>query len=138
MADVIKSIRQYMLSKTAITDLVGQRIEMKRLRQQATIPAVTMRLLSESYDHALDGLGGIVQSRISLECYGITSEVARSVADAIIWCGIDTLKATQNDLRIRSVMVEDGRREFEDEDTTGGDLQRHVCSFDLMVHWLRV
>lgn len=137
MADVIKSIRQYMLSKTAITDLVGQRIEMKRLRQQATIPAVTMRLTSESYDHALDGLGGIVQSRISLECYGITSEVARSVADAIIWCGIDTLKATQNDLRIRSVMVEDGRREFEDEDTSGGDLQRHVCSFDLMVHWLR-
>jgi len=137
MADVIKSIRQYMLSKTAITDLVGQRIEMKRLRQQATMPAVTMRLTSESYDHALDGLGGMVQSRISLECFGITSEVARSVADAIIWCGIDALKATQNDLRIRSVMVEDGRREFEDEDTTGGDLQRHVCSFDLMVHWLR-
>jgi hypothetical protein len=137
MADVIKSIRQYMLGKTAITDLVGQRIEMKRLRQQATIPAVTMRLTSESYDHALDGLGGMVQSRISLECFGITSEVARSVADAIIWCGIDALKATQNDLRIRSVMVEDGRREFEDEDTTGGDLQRHVCSFDLMVHWLR-
>lgn len=137
MADVIKSIRQYLLGRSAVTDLVGQRIEMKRLRQQATIPAVVMRLVSESYDHALDGLGGMVQSRISLECYGITSEVARSVADAIIWCGIDALKATQNDLRIRSVMVEDGRREFEDEDTTGGDLQRHVCTFDLMVHWLR-
>lgn len=137
MADVIKSIRQYLLGKTAVTDLVGQRIEMKRLRQQATIPAIIMRLASESYDHALDGLGGMVQSRISLECYGITSEVARSVADAVIWCGIDTLKASQNDLKIRSVMVEDGRREFEDEDTTGGDLQRHVCTFDLMVHWLR-
>jgi len=137
MADVIKSVRMYLLNKTAITDLVGQRIEVKRLRQNAVIPAVTMSILSESYDHALDGLAGIVSTRIQLECFAATAESCRSVADSIIWCGIDTLKGLYASLQIRSVMVEDGRREYEDEDSDGGDLQRHVCSFDLMVHWLR-
>jgi hypothetical protein len=137
MADVVKSVRQYLLTKTAITDLVGQRIETKRLRQGATIPAITMRVISETYDHALDGLGGIVQTRINFECYAALSETARSVADAVIWCGIDAIKGSYSSLQIRSVMVEDGRREFEDEDTSGGDNQRQVCSFDLMVHWLR-
>jgi len=137
MADVITSVRTYLLSKTAITDLVSQRIYAKRLIQGATIPAATIRILSESYEHALDGLAGIVQTRLGIECYGATGEAARALADAIIWCGIDAIKGSYTSLQIRSVMVEDGRREFEDEDTSGGDYQRHVCAFDLMVHWLK-
>lgn len=137
MADVIKSVRTYLLTKTEITDLVGQRIEAKRLGQKQTIPAITMRVLTESYDHALDGLGGIVSTRIQFECFANTSETARSVADAVIWSGIDAIKGLYTSLQIRSVMVEDGRREYEDEDTSGGDYQRHVCAFDLMVHWLK-
>lgn len=137
MADVVTSVRAYLLTKTAITDLVSQRIYAKRLVQGATIPAITMRVLSESYDHALDGLQGTVQTRIGFECFGNTAESARSVADSIIWCGIDAIKGSYTSLQIRSVMVEDGRREYEDEDTNGGDYQRHVCAFDLMVHWLK-
>lgn len=137
MADVIKSVRQYLLTKSAITDLVSQRIEMKRLRQNATVPAIVMRINSESYDHALDGLAGIVSTRINVECYASTSEIARTVADSVIWCGIGAIKGSYTGLNIRSVMVEDGRREYEDDDTSGGDSQRHVCTFDLMVHWLK-
>lgn len=137
MADVIKSVRKYLLTRTVVTDLVGQRIEAKRLRQGATIPAIVMRILSESFDHALPGLAGMVATRIQFECFAATPEVCRSVADAVIWSGIDTIKGSYDSLQIRSVMVEDGRREYEDEDTVGGDNQRHVTSFDLMVHWLK-
>lgn len=137
MADVIVSVRTYLLTKTAITDLIVQRFYQKRLPQGATTPAIVTRVLSESYDHALDGLAGMVQTRIGFECYANTSETARSVADAVIWSGIDAIKGVYTNTNIRSVMVEDGRREFEDEDTSGGDYQRHICSFDLMVHWLK-
>lgn len=137
MADVIKAVRAYLLTKTAVTDLVGQRYYQKRLLQDATIPAITTKILSEEYEHALDGLGGIVSTRINFECFADSSETARSVADAVIWSGIDAIKGTYASTSIRSVMVEDGRREYEDEDTSGGDYQRHVCSFDLMVHWLK-
>lgn len=137
MADVIKSVRQYLLTKTVVTDLVSQRIYRKRLPQNATLPAATLRIISESYDHALDGLGGIVQTRIQIECYAASGEASCSLADAIIWCGIDQIKGTYTGVNIRSVMVEDGRREFEDEDVSGGDSQRHVTSFDLMVTFLK-
>ena len=137
MADVIKSVRQYLLGKTAVTDLVSQRIYQGRPPQKATLPAVTLAINSETYDHALDGLGGLVYTRIQVECYAATAEASRSVADAIIWCGIDQLKGLSTSTNIRSVMVEDGRREFEDEDTSGGDMQRHVTTFDLMVIFLR-
>lgn len=138
MDDVIISVRTYLLARPAVAALVGQRFYQKRLPQGvATLPAVTTRIISETFDHALSGLGGIVQTRINFECFGDTSAVARSVADSIIWSGIDTIKGIYTGTNIRSVMVEDGRREFEDEDTSGGDYQRHVCAFDFMVHWLK-
>lgn len=137
MADVIKSVRQYLLTKTAVTDLVGQRIYQGRLPQSGTTPAVTLSIVSENYEHALEGLAGLVFTRIQVECYAATAEVSRSVADAIIWCGIDAIKGTYTSLSIRGVAVEDGRREFEDDDTSAGDNQRHVTSFDLMVSFAR-
>lgn len=135
--DPIKSLRLYLLSKTAVTDIAGQRIITKRLRQGETIPAITLRTISESHDHSVDGLQGTVSTRIQLECFAIDSEAARTLAYAIIGCGIDAQKGVYQGTDIRSVMVEDGVREYEDEDTAGGDYQRHVASFDLMIHWLR-
>lgn len=137
MADVIKSVRQYLLGKTAVTDLVGQRIYSKRLPQNATLPAVTMRINNEGLEHALDGLVGLVATRVQFECFGASAETSRAVADAIVWCGIDRLQGVSTSVNIRSVTVEDGRREFEDEDTSGGDSQRHVTSFDLKVVFAR-
>lgn len=137
MADPGKSIRQFMLGKTAVTDVIGQRFYAKRLPQGATVPAVAYRTISETHDHALDGLAGIVSTRIQYECFASSAESARSLAYILIAAEADQIKGTSNGTNIRSVMVEDGLREYEDEDTDGGDNQRHVASFDLMVHWLR-
>lgn len=137
MADVIKSVRQYLLTKSAVTALVSQRIYQGRLPQNATLPAATMAINSESYTHAISSLAGPVDTRIQVECFATTGEGARALADAIIWSGIDEIKGTYTGLNIRSVMVEDGRREYEDDDTSGGDEQRHVCTFDLMVNFLK-
>lgn len=101
------------------------------------MPAVVLHINSESYEHVLAGLEGLVSARINVECYASTAESSRALADAIIWCGIDAIKGTYTSLSIRGVAVEDGRREFEDEDTSGGDNQRHVTSFDLKVVFAR-
>lgn len=137
MADPGKSMRQYMLSKTAVTDVIGQRFYAKRLPQNATVPAVAYRTLTESHDHALDGLAGMVSTRIQYECFAANAESARSLAYIMIGSEADQIKGLTHGTNVRSVMVEDGVREYEDEDTEGGDYQRHVASFDLMVHWLR-
>ena len=137
MAEVRVALRSYLLTKTAITDIVGQRIYAQQLPQSATIPAVTMTTISESYDHDLAGLAGLVQTRIQFECFATTELVALQLADAIIWCGVDTLKGLSGGINFRSVMVEDGRRCYSDADNDAGDEQRRVVNFDLMVTYLR-
>lgn len=137
MADVRIATRAYLLTKTAVTDIVGQRIYAQQLPQGATIPAVTMTTISESYDHDLAGLAGIVQTRIQFECFATTEIASLALADAIIWCGIDTLKGVSTGINFRSVMVEDGRRTYSDSDTDAGDEQRRVTNFDLMVTYCR-
>ena len=135
--DPVKSLRTYLLAESVVTDICGQRIWMKRLKQNESIPAIAIRTISETHDHSVDGLAGTVSTRIQLECFAVTSETARALAYACISCGIDSQKGTYDGTDIRSVMVEDGIREYEDEDTSGGDYQRHVASIDFMVHWLR-
>lgn len=137
MADVNVAVRTYLLTKTAITDLIGQRMYTDALPQSATIPAVAMSTVSETYEHALEGLAGPVATRIQFECYATTRLVSLSIADAIIWCGIDAIKGSYSSINIRSVMVEDGRRCFTEGDNAGGDAQRYVTNFDLLVTYLR-
>jgi len=139
VADVIKTIRNYLLTKTAITDLIGQRIYASRIPQSTsqTQSCVTIAVLSEIYEHSIDGLSGIVQTRLIFDCFASTAELARSIADSIIWSDMDKLKGVYTNLNIRSVMMDDGRREYVNEDVAGGDNQRHVVTFDIMVFWLR-
>lgn len=137
MADVCVALRTYLLTKTAITDIVGQRIYADQLPQGATIPAVVMYIASESYDHALDGLAGMIHTRVQFECLADTRKISHAIADAIIWCGADQLKGLTNSIDFRSVMIEDGRRAYNDPDTSGGDQQRYVTTFDFMVHHLK-
>jgi len=72
VAEVRVALRSYLLTKSAITDIVGQRIYAGALPQGATSPAVTMATVSESYDYDGVGLAWIVQTRMQFECYSAT------------------------------------------------------------------
>lgn len=138
MAEVLTSVRTWLLGQSSITTLVGQRIYPDQLPQSnVTYPAVLLTILDERYEHDLGGLGGLVQTRLQCECYGTTRLSSLAVSDAIIWSGIDQLKGTYSSLKIRSVMVEEGRRCFVDADLKGGDAQRYVTNFDFQITWLR-
>jgi len=138
VADVQVAVRAYLLTKTAITDIVGQRIYTDKLPQKATLPAVTMRIQSERHIHALTGLVGLVDTRLQFECYSASRIATNNLCNEIIFSGIDAIKGTYSGLDIRGVMVEDGRRSFEDDDTAGGDDARYVSQFDLTISWLKV
>lgn len=137
MADVVVSTRAYLLSHTAVSDIVGQRIYADKLPQNAVLPAVVLKIQSERLDHSLQGLSGIVATRIQVECYATTRITSNALADTVIWCGIDKIKGMYTGLNIRGVMVEDGRRSYEDDETGGGDDARYVSQFDFQVHWLK-
>jgi hypothetical protein len=139
MADAMAALRTYILDQSSVNDLIAQRLYLGRRKQGALLPNAVIKRTSESHDHLLSGRSGIVQTRFQIECFsdrhsGTTG--AASIAEAIYQCDVDTLKGETNGVNFRGVTVEDGRREYDYEDTEGGDAQTYVCQFDLMVTYL--
>lgn len=134
MADVVSAVRTYLLADTDITDLIGQRIYLDVLKQNATLPAVLVYKLSERREHKLSGLTGMKITRLAFECHSLLRLTSNAIADAIMECGIDAVKGVTNSVDIRSVQVEAGQRNFYLEDPSGGDDHTYVTAFDLLVH----
>lgn len=136
MADVAVGLRGYLLSKTAITDLVGStRIYTDQLPQRATLPAIVLNQLFTMHEHQLSDLGGLAHARVQIECYAATRLVANSIVEAIRTCGIITQKGLTNGVDIRGVRIEEGMSYKDDAATDGSDEQRYVAVFDLVIDY---
>lgn len=136
MADVAVGLRGYLLSKTAITDLVGStRIYTDQLPQRATLPAIVLNQLFTMHEHQLSDLGGLAHARVQIECYAATRLVANSIVEAIRTCGIITQKGSTNGVDIRGVRIEEGMSYKDDAATDGSDEQRYVAVFDLVIDY---
>lgn len=136
MADVVSAVRTYILSQSAVTDLIAQRMYLDRLKQNATLPAATIHKVSESHVHTISNRGGMVQTRLQIECFALQRLTANALAEAIYKCGIAAVKGITNSVNIRGVMVEDGQRNYTIDDADGGDDHTYVTQFDLMVSYL--
>ena len=132
MADLAVAVRAYLLTKTAVTDIVGQRIYTDILPQSATLPAITLSKISTRHEHQLSDFGGLAHTRMQFECFATTRLVANSMAEAIRACGIITQKGTTSSVDIRGVRVDDGQRNYVDYPTDGSDEHRYVTTIDLI------
>lgn len=135
MADVAIGVRGYLLSKSAITDLVSQRFYTDQLPQSATLPAIVINKLFTTHDHALSDFAGLAHARLQFECYASTRLAANSIAEAIRASGIVTQKGSTNDVDIRGVRVEEGMTYQDDAPTDGGSDHRYVSVIDLVVDY---
>lgn len=136
MADVLQAVRGYLLTKTAITSVVGQRIYFVRRPQKSSVPSVTLFKASEDHNHKLSARSGIVWTRIQVECFSSLYVTSAALAEAVYRCGIDTLRGVTGSVDFRGVQVEDGRRDYTIDDLDGGDDHIYVSQFDLKVCYL--
>lgn len=136
MADVIEAVRTYLLSQSSVTDVIGQRMYLDRLKQNATLPAATIAIASEIHDHTVSNRSGIVWSRLQIECFSLSRITSNTLATAIYKSGIAGVKGLTNGVNIRGVDVEDGRRCYTIDDNDGGDDHQYVTQFDLRVCYL--
>jgi predicted aminopeptidase len=135
MADVAASIRAYLLTKTAVTDLVSTRIYTDIVPQGATLPAIAYSKISTTPDHTLGNLAGVSHCRMQFDCYATTRAAANDIAEAIRATGICAIRGTYTDVFICGVQLESGQRNEVDYAQDGSDDHRYVTSFDLMVHY---
>lgn len=136
MADVVSAVRTYILAQSTVTDIISQRLYLDHRPQNCTLPAATITKTSENHAHTLSDRAGAVKTRLQIECFSATRLQANALAEAIYKCGIVAVKGVTNSVNIRGVQVEDGQRNYEIDDSEGGDEGTRVTQFDLMVSYL--
>ncbi len=139
MADVISAVRTYLLSKTAVTDIIGQRMYLDRVKQGVNLlthPSCTIEKVSESHTHTISNRAGFVKTRLQIVCLSGSRLTSNGLAEAIYKCGVAAVKGTTNSVNIRGVQVEDGQRNYLIDDPNGGDDHVYATQFDLMVSYL--
>jgi hypothetical protein len=134
MADVVSAIRSYLLSRSEVTDVIGQRMYLDRLPQGATLPAATIEKTSSSVDHLLSNVSGFIKTRLAIRVHATRRLDANAAAHAMyLDSRVATVKGLTHGVDIRGVMVEDGERNYVVEARDGSDDHEYVTEFDLMV-----
>ena len=78
--DSNKIIREYLVNQTALTDVVGQAVEISPVVEKATLPFVG---LSTRSGRSTPYIPGIVTPSIQFDCWGASPIAAREVYDAL-------------------------------------------------------
>ncbi len=94
MADIVKATRQYLLGKSAVTDLVVSRIYPHELPQGATLPAVVIEEVDADSDLHLGGFCGLRHTRLRVRSYGSERADARALRETVRTCGIVGYRGT--------------------------------------------
>lgn len=135
---ILKSLRIYFLTKTAITDILGTRIQGAPLPQNSPKPAADMRVVTAIPDHALDGLSGPIDTTITIDCYADDQETADELAEAMAYCGIVGYRGILTDEIVNSVRLANGPVQANTNGVEPGtDQHEYVATFTLAITYSR-
>lgn len=83
MATFPEDLRTFISGSTAITALVSTRIHYNHLPESSARPHVWYRVSSDNEELTMDGVGGMHECYVDLECVGVTESSAQAVADVV-------------------------------------------------------
>lgn len=129
-----EALRTHLLTLTALTALVGTRVQFTRRQQGDALPGLVFYGLSLPVEHTLDG--SPVSPRdvlLVIECHGATGAQAEAVAAAVRAAapgGLDGFAGTMGPLRVQRLLVTEGGRDEFTPDPSGADAGTHVVSLE--------
>lgn len=136
MADVASAVRTYLLTKSAITDLVSTRIYPDDLPQAAQMPAIVYNKISTNHEHVTGnswGLAGFAMCRLEFECFSSTRSQANNLADLLKSNIIGSLRGVYGGINFFDATVGAGQRTFVEQPTDGSDERRYVSVIEFMI-----
>lgn len=133
---ILTALRDYLLTKTAVTNLVGQRVFPCVLPQGETIPAVDMRIVTADPTNTISTWTRHTQSRIVIDCYSdIEPDQAAAVAEAVRDCGIVGYRGSVGNTFIHGVQLDDNITIDTEGVSPGSDAYRWVATIALLVDY---
>lgn len=137
------NLKDHLKTKTNITGSVGTganaRIYKNRARQGVSIPYIVVEVFEGSSTEHLQGISGLAENRIQVDCYASTSVAAYDLAESIRLAqsgdgaSLQGYRGTMQNIFIYGVTSETGYREGEDPPEKGSDQPRYWCSRDYVI-----
>lgn len=83
MTTMPSDLRTFIIGSTAVSSLIGSKCHYNHIPEDAAKPYVWFRVTEDNEELTMDGVGGIHESHVDIECSGATEGSAQSVADVI-------------------------------------------------------
>lgn len=125
-------LKGLLLTKSAVTALVGTRLRFDQLSEKDILPALVIDVQSEENESDLSGAGGLITAVVELRAIAATKKTAADIAEAIRTNGTDPGTGLQGytgpavDADIRAAWLDGRDFEFV-ESGDGKDSGYHVC-----------
>lgn len=133
MAEILKAVRSRMLGATSVSDLVSTRVYWQHLPQDATLPAVVLKEISNEAVEHLKGTSGVSTTRVQIDCYATSYPAAFALREAIRQ-RLHAWRGTSQSVNVLS-SLQGSRFSIYLEPRDGSDVGRHVAIIDfLMTH----
>lgn len=135
---ILGILRDRLLTSTAVTDIVDDRVYPFNLTQEAVTPAADMRIVSGTAFGHLTGILGFQSSNVTIDCY---HDEDQSIADQIVMAmmkqGLLFGWSTANisGISIRGIDPVAGLTQSIEGVGPGSNRPRYVSSFSVRVHW---
>jgi hypothetical protein len=78
-----EDLRTFIIGTTAVTSLVSTRVHYNHITESVAKPHVWFRVSADTEERTMDGVGGLHEASVDVECAGLTETSAQNVADAI-------------------------------------------------------
>lgn len=112
MSDIQKSLRTYLLSKTAVRNRVGERIHFDFLPPPAKTPAIVIEEFATDHYHQLSGAAGIYEATVRITVYSADRSESNAVGEVVRanvqgyrgTAGTDTVESVRLDSRVKDAL----------------------------------
>lgn len=129
MSRIPEDLRTFILGSTSVTSLISTRCHYNLIPQISARPNVWLRVASDTEERTLDGVGGLHDATVDVECVGLTESSVQDVADAIK-DRLDGYKGAMGNATCQAAFLRD-----KDDDyipfSNQSDEGAHVISFTL-------
>ena len=138
------NLKSHLAGKSLITDQVGQgddaRIFRNRARQGAPTPYIVIEVFEGSSLEHLNGISGLAENRIQVDCFAGTSSAAYDLGENVRLTregnggGLQMFRGTMAEIFVYGIQSEDGYREGDDPPEKGSDQPRYWHSRDYIIN----
>ena len=137
---ILATLRDYFLSHSAVSNLIGDRLFPHVIEQGVTMPAADMRTVGATPSNFISGWTKHTKGRVVIDCYSDTSpDAAFAVAKAMRDCGILGFRGatgtSPNRYFIHGVDLDDDITYDTEGVEPGSANYRHVMTFALSIDY---